>query len=67
MYNLSIKMMCAKCAEDTRLKHDDVNISSAFTLGAGEKQRCDSCKKMHGELYETTVFRDIRFQVKDDN
>ena len=52
---LIIKMMCAKCAEETRLKHEDVNISSAFALG--EKQRCESCRKMHDELYETTVFR----------
>jgi len=51
---LSITMKCEKCAEDTRLKHDDVNISIAFDIGV--KQRCRTCKKMYKELYEVTIF-----------
>ena len=40
---LIIQMMCEKCAEDIRLKHSDVNVSTALNIG--EKQKCGSCKK----------------------
>ena len=57
---LTIEMMCEKCADDTKLKHNDVNVSSAFVFSTGEKQRCESCKKMHNELYEVAVFNMIK-------